>query len=118
MRTPIATLVASCAWIAGAGACDGGSNPFELKPECKGTAVVAYQGMQPQVISKLAIGALEDGFDFNGDGEPDNKLAAASSLAKSAIENALANYEIVIPMEFFDLDTAAADKCVKFAVYV
>jgi hypothetical protein len=118
MRKTIATLV-STAWFAGAcGGDDGGTNPFETKPECQGAAVVAYQGSQPQVISKLAIGAREDGFDFNGDGEPDNKLAAASSLAASAINEALADYEIIIPMEFFDLDAAAPDKCVKFAVYL
>jgi len=120
MRKTIATLIASCAWLAGAGGCggDGGSNPFEERPECKGAAVAAYQGVQPQVISKLSIGAREDGFDLNGDGEPDNKLAAASAIAKGAIDAAVANYEIVIPMEFFDLDAAAADKCVKFAVYL
>ena len=69
MRKTIATLV-STAWFAGAcGGDDGGTNPFEPKPECQGAAVVAYQGSQPQVISKLSIGAREDGFDFDGDGE-------------------------------------------------
>jgi hypothetical protein len=118
MRKTIATLVVWCAGIVGA--CGGGeeSNPFELNPECKGTAVVAYQGTQPQVISRLSIGSLEDGFDFNGDGKPDNKLAATATLAKGPIDKAVSNYEIVIPMEFFDLEAAAADKCVKFAVYL
>jgi hypothetical protein len=117
MRKTIAMLLAPAAWLAAA--CGGdGSNPFEVKPECQGTAVAAYQGTQPQVISRLSIGSREDGFDFNGDGEPDNKLAATASLAKSAIDDALANYEIVIPIEFFDLEAAAADKCVKFAVYL
>jgi len=117
MRKTIATLFASIAWLA---ACNGddGTNPFEIKHECKGDAVIPYQGTQPQVISKLEIGSKDDGFDFDGDGKPDNKLAAAASLAKSAIEDALKKYEIVIPLEFFDLPAAAADKCVKFAVYL
>jgi hypothetical protein len=120
MRKTIATLLVSSAWLAGAGACSGGesSSLFDPKPECKGAAVTAYQGTQPQVISKLSIGSRADGFDFNGDGEPDNKLAATASLAQGAIDDALSNYEIVIPMEFFDLDGAVADKCVKFAVYL
>ncbi|HWO19325.1 MAG TPA: putative metal-binding motif-containing protein [Kofleriaceae bacterium] len=117
MRKTVAMIFGSCAWLAAA--CGGeGASPFEIKPECKGDAVVAYQGMQPQVISKLSIGSREDGFDFNGDGEPDNKLAAAASIAQGAIDDALGNYEIVIPLEFFDLTAAAADSCVKFAVYL
>jgi Putative metal-binding motif len=118
MRKTVAMIFGSCAWLAAA--CGGGesANPFEVKPECKGTTVEAYQGTQPQVISKLSIGSTADGFDFSGDGEPDNKLAAAASIAQGAIDEALANYEIVIPIEFFDLEAAAADQCVKFAVYL
>lgn len=118
MRKTSAMIFGSCAWLAGA--CGGGevTNPFEVRPECKGTEVAAYQGVQPQVISRLSIGSRDDGFDFNDDGEPDNKLAPAASIAQGAIDDALANYEIVIPFEFFDLESAAADACVKFAVYL
>lgn len=118
MRKTIATLLVSSAWLAGACGGSEGTNPFEPRPECEGAAVTAYQGVHPQVISKLSIGSRQDGFDFNGDGEPDNKLAAAASLAQGPIDEALADYEIVIPMEFFDLQAVAADKCVKFAVYL
>jgi hypothetical protein len=102
-------------------ACGGGGEKeglFPEKPECQGDAVTALAGMQPQVISKLEIGSAEDGFDLDHDGMPDNKLAAVASIAKGAIDDALANYEIVIPMEFFDLQAAAPDTCVKFAVYL
>jgi hypothetical protein len=101
--------------------CGGGGsegNLFEEKPECTGEAITAYAGTQPQVISKLEIGAAADGFDLDGDGKPDNKLAAVSSVAKSAIDDSLANYDIVIPIEFFDLAAAAKDQCVKFAIYL
>lgn len=108
----------------GAAACGGGNDPtpggdlFPPKPECEGAAVTALAGMQPQVINKLEIGAAADGFDLDHDGEPDNKLAAVASIAKSAIEDSLQNYSIVIPFEFFDLNAAAPDTCVKFAIYL
>ncbi len=104
------------------GACGddgGGKEPlFEPKPECAGDSITAYMGTQPQAISKLEIGAATDGFDLDSDGKPDNKLAAVASLANGSVSDSLANYEIVIPLEFFDLASAAADTCVKFAIYL
>ena len=112
-----ATFFVSASLLA---ACGGGGsgNLFEEKPECTGEAITAYAGSNPQVISKLEIGSAADGFDLDGDGKPDNKLAAVASIAKSAIDESLANYEIVIPIEFFDLAAAAKDTCVKFAIYL
>jgi hypothetical protein len=106
-------LLAACG-----GSGDGGGDLFPPKPECAGAPIAALTGTQPQVISKLEIGAAADGFDLDHDGDPDNKLAAVSSIAKSAIDDSLNNYSIVIPIEFFDLDTAAEDQCVKFAIYL
>ncbi len=104
------------------GACgdDGGGsgNIFPEKPECAGEPVVAYAGNNHQVISKLEIGSNMDGFDLDSDGDPDNKLAAIASLAGTAISDSLATYEIVIPFEFFDLQAAAPDTCVKFGIYL
>src|SRR5690242_4287213 len=103
------------------GACGSNSSKpkelFQPKPECKGASVVPYMGTFPQVISSLSIGTAADGFDLDGDGKPDNKLAAVSSLAMSAIQSSFDSYQIVIPMEFFDLPTVGKDDCVKFAVY-
>ncbi len=96
----------------------GGTNIFPEKPECSGEAVVAYAGNQHQVISKLEIGSNMDGFDLDNDGDPDNKLAAIASLAGSAISDSINSYEIVIPFEFFDLQAAAPDTCVKFGIYL
>ena len=119
MRTTATYFVsASLAFAVGCGGDGGSGNIFEEKPECTGEAITAYAGTQPQVISKLEIGAAADGFDLDGDGKPDNKLAAVSSIAKSAIDDSLAGYEIVIPIEFFDLQAAAKDTCVKFAIYL
>ena len=106
------------------GACgdDGGSQPgeelFPPKPECMGESIVPYMGSNPQVISTLEIGTAMDGFDLDNDGKPDNKLAAVASLAGSAIADSLAAYDIVIPIELFDVTGAAADTCVKFAIYL
>jgi hypothetical protein len=97
---------------------DGSGELFTPKPECTGDSVTAFAGSHPQVISQLAIGSVEDGFDLDGDGKPDNKLAAVSSLAQASIDDSFKNYDILIPMEFFDFDTVAADQCVKFAIYL
>jgi hypothetical protein len=91
---------------------------FTPKPECKGDAITPFAGTFPQVINTLNIGTVQDGFDLDGDGKPDNKLAAVSSLAMSSISDSIKNTELVIPLEFFDLPTVAADACVKFAIYL
>ena len=109
----LATILGACGDDGG-----GGTDLFTPKPACNDTAITPYQGMQQQVISHLEIGAAADGFDLDKDGDPDNKLAAVASLAKSAIEDSFKNYSIVIPLEFFDLPSAAADTCVKFAIYL
>jgi Putative metal-binding motif len=120
MRTRNATglLFASITLVAACGNDGERGELFPPKPECEGETVTAFAGSHPQVISKLAIGSAADGFDLDHDGKPDNKLAAVASIAKSAIDDALANYSIVIPFEFFDLDAAAPDTCVKFAIYL
>lgn len=103
-----------------AGAC-GGEDKHELftpKPECKGDAITPYAGTFPQAINTLNIGSVQDGFDLDGDGKPDNKLAAVGSLAMSAISDSIKNTEIVIPIEFFNLPSVAATSCVKFAIYL
>ncbi|MBS1118333.1 MAG: putative lipoprotein [Deltaproteobacteria bacterium] len=119
MRKPTVVLLGIL--FAGTWACGddgGGGDLFPTKPECTGDSIAALAGTQPQVISKLEIGTSDDGFDLDHDGKPDNKLAAIGSAAKSAIADALNAYALVLPIEFFDLPAAAADTCVKFAVYL
>jgi hypothetical protein len=100
-----------------------GSDPayhdlFPTKPECAGDPIVPYMGSSRMVISTMSIGDVTDGFDLDGDGKPDNKLAGVANLAKSPIDDAFKSYSIVIPFEFFDLPSVAADTCVKFAIYL
>ncbi len=93
-------------------------NLFDLKPECEGEPITALQGSHQMVISALQIGSVEDGFDLDGDGEPDNKMASIASLAMVPLEDSFLDYTVVIPMEFFDMPTIDSDdECVKFAVY-
>lgn len=111
-------LVLGLLIASGCGGDDGGEQLFTPKPECMGAPITPYSGTFPQVISKLAIGSVEDGFDLNNDGKPDNKLAAVSSLAQSSIDDSFKNYDILIPIEFFDMATVAKDDCAKFAIYL
>jgi hypothetical protein len=104
--------------LASCGGSDSGGTIFPPKPECQGADVVPYSGDHQLVISKLAIGSKADGFDLDDDGEPDNQLAGLGSLAKGAIEDAFKDFSIIIPLEFFDFASAAADSCVKFAFYL
>jgi hypothetical protein len=97
---------------------DAGEQLFVPKPECMGASLTPYSGTFPQVINKLAIGSVEDGFDLDHDGKPDNKLAAVSSLAQSSIDDSFKRYDILIPIEFFDFPTVGQDNCVKFAIYL
>ncbi len=107
-----------CSFVLAACGGDGGDQLFTPKPECTGAAITPFSGSHTQVISQLAIGSTEDGFDLDGDGKPDNKLSAVSSLAQESIDDSFKNYDILIPIEFFDFDTVAADQCVKFALYL
>jgi len=90
---------------------------FVLPAECEGQAIVPLQGQHQMVISFLEIGELQDGFDLDGDGVPDNQVAAIGSLAGSAIDDAFDDFAFVMPIELFDYPVNAADDCVKLAFY-
>ncbi|HET9989871.1 MAG TPA: hypothetical protein VFQ65_15170, partial [Kofleriaceae bacterium] len=89
MKKLLLGLVAASLGAACGGDSSGGKQLFTPKPECMGDAVTPYAGTMPQVISSLEIGSVQDGFDLDGDGKPDNKLSAVSSLAMSAIDSSM-----------------------------
>jgi hypothetical protein len=101
---------------------------FQPQPACEGDEIVPFQGDSSNVISNIEIGSLEDGFDLDGTDDqdcldasglcPDNKLAAVGSLAGSAIRDAVAGYDILIPVEYFDGPDGDNDECVKFGIYL
>lgn len=107
-------------WLAAA--CGGDDDPEPLFPEraeCEGAAVSPLDGKHVMLMSHIEIGDKEDGFDFDNDGEPDNQLFGIADLAGEAIEDNFANFEIIVPFEFFDVeDDFGPDECVKFGVYL
>ncbi|HUS69045.1 MAG TPA: MopE-related protein [Kofleriaceae bacterium] len=98
---------------------DGGGPLFEEKPECEGEAIAPLDGQHQMVISYIEIGEEEDGIDLDRDGMPDNRLWGVGSLAQDAIEDSFRSFDVIAPMEFFDVDeTPVADDCVKLGVYL
>ncbi len=97
---------------------DGGDSLFEEPPECEGQEIIPLEGQQHMVISSIAIGEAADGLDLDGDDEPDNQLAPLAAVFQDAIASAFAAFDFVVPVEFFDFDSPAADECVKLAVYL
>jgi hypothetical protein len=82
-----------------------------------GQELVPLDGSHQMIIVELGVGAAEDGLDLSGDGSPDNKFAALSGLLDEPIALAFANYDLVFPLEFFDMDEVGEDSCVKAAAY-
>ena len=100
--------------------CDGGGETDNLPAptSCEGETIEPRTGDAAVLLSELSIGALGDGFDYNDDGTPDNKLAPLGGLANPAIITAFERREIGIAFEYFDMPSLAADTCVKFGVYL
>lgn len=121
MKNPL--VGAACALGLALAACGGGAdNPvhetiFPPRPECQGEAITPLRGQHQMVVSRVAIATEENGFDLDGDGMPDNKLAGVRQVAMEGIDDAFKAFEILLPLEFFDFPTAAPDECVKFAIY-
>lgn len=93
-------------------------NPFAAKPECMGDKVDFKKGQRSLVVSNLEIAAGNQGIDLDGDGKPDNKLGAVSSLANPELEGTFKEkHDVVIPMEFFG-STSGDSQCTKFAMYL
>ncbi len=117
------TFVATAALLLAAGCSSPGVDKpgtiFPTKPDCEiDSPVVPLGGDQQMVISFLEIGKAEDGFDLDGDGDPDNKLSAVGALARGAIEDSFQDFSIVIPVEVFSFPQRGADPCVKLAFYL
>ncbi len=90
------------------------------RPECQpGTLKVApLHGDRQMVISQLKIADFTEGFDFNGDGKIDNKLAPLGSIANSSISDAFKfQKNIIVPMELYGYNGMDTD-CTKLAFFL
>jgi hypothetical protein len=91
---------------------------FVERPECEGETLTALAGQHPMVISRLAIGSQTDGFDLDGDGFRDNKLAGLAGLAGPSIQQAFDRIDFVVPLELADFTAVGQDACVKLGFYL
>jgi hypothetical protein len=95
---------------------DGPVIPSDEAPDCGGDPLLAHQGDLSLVVSAMRIEALDASFDLDGDGVPDNKMSAISSLAQSTISDGLTMGTYAVPIEIFDRGPDP-DTCVKLAMY-
>jgi hypothetical protein len=92
---------------------------LEPKPACLGPAPsLNAPGDTAYIVKELQIGAVSDGFDFTGDGRPDNVLAGVGALANSAIATNFLRGELIVPIEFAPIVDFTHQECVKFAFYL
>jgi len=117
-RLVVIFVATASLFAAACGGDDDKGSIFPVKEPCSDTPVLPLDGQHQMVISALEIGSADEGFDLDGDGDPDNKLSAVGTLARGAIEDSFESFSIVIPVEFFDYPTVGADECVKFAMYL
>jgi hypothetical protein len=119
LRARHALLLSALAAACG-GDDDGGGPLFEEQPECEGETLAPLEGEHQMVISFIEIGEEEDGLDLDRDGMPDNRLWGISDLAQDAIADSFSRFDIIAPMELFDVAEGApeADECVKLGVYL
>lgn len=75
---------------------------------CDDVVVTAGSSAWSMIVSSFAIGMQADGYDLDGDGLPDNRLAAISTLATSGIDDAFAAYDFIVVWEMFG-DPAVGD---------
>jgi hypothetical protein len=101
--------------------------PADAAPagSCAAEALVPFAGKHPLVMRELAIGTNEEGFDLNNADcdyniktGVDNILWPIGAVAKQPLAEAMANGEVVIPFEFYDLDDLVNDDCLSFSIYL
>ncbi len=95
-------------------------DPFKPVPECKPDSlkVVPLKGDRQMLVSSLRIADFNEGFDLNGDGKVDNKLAPLGSLGNSSILDSFKfQHNIILPIELFGYTGMDSD-CTKFAFYL
>jgi hypothetical protein len=99
----------------------GGQKPptMQQSAECMGATITPFKGDRQLVVSSLQIAESNQGFDLNGDGKVDNKLAALGAVANQALMDSFTKgHDIVIPVEMFGYNGESNTTCTKLAFYV
>jgi hypothetical protein len=92
---------------------------LQPKAACDGPAPsYGATGDTGYIVSAIAIAGAGDGFDFTGDGIPDNLLSGLGVLANSPAHDSIVKGDLIIPLEFAPISDPSGQACVKFAFYL
>jgi hypothetical protein len=86
--------------------------------DCQDDPVPVFEGSHQTLLNHLAIASPTAGIDLDFDGRKDNLLGSLGSIANGYIDDSMEVAEIIIPMEFFGLDSDTDDDCVNFTFLV
>lgn len=86
--------------------------------DCQDDPVPVFEGSHQTLLNHLGIASPSVGIDLDYDGRPDNLLGPLGSIANGYIEDSMEIAEIIIPMEFFGLDSDTDDDCLNFTFLV
>jgi hypothetical protein len=90
--------------------------PVDEPADCGGDPLIAHQGDLAMTVSAFDFDPIATSYDLNGDGQPDNKMAALASISSPLTADGLAMGTFVVAIEIFDRD-ADPDACLKLAAY-
>ncbi len=97
---------------------DSSMRPDAYIGDCQDDPVPVFEGSHQTLVKTLGIASPAEGFDLDFDGDSDNLLGPLGSIANGYIDDSMEAAEIIIPFEFFGLDSATDDDCVNFTLYV
>ncbi len=86
--------------------------------DCQDDPVPVFGGSHQTLVNHLGIASPSRGIDLDFDGDTDNLLGPLGSIANPYIDDSMEVAEIIIPMEFFGLDSDVDDDCVNFTFLV
>ena len=97
---------------------DAGVHPDAYIGPCHDDPVPVFEGSHQVLVNYLRIAPTAVGFDLNYDGRVDNLLGVLGSVANSELNSSMEGGDIIIPMEFFGVDSDANDDCLNFSFYI
>jgi len=86
--------------------------------DCQDDPVPLFGGSHQTLVNYLGIASPSEGIDLDFDGDTDNLLGPLGSIANGYIDDSMELAEIILPMEFFGLDSDTDDACTNFTFLV